>query len=83
VVRHAHASLVRVTVRVADGYVQAEIRDDGVGPGPGARPGGRGLVNLAHRAQTLGGHMTVAAGPEGKGTVLTWRVPMTVAQPAS
>jgi signal transduction histidine kinase len=83
VVRHAHASLVRVTVRVADGYVQAEILDDGVGPGRGARPGGRGLVNLAHRAQTLGGHMTVAPGPEGKGTLLTWRVPMTAAQPAS
>jgi signal transduction histidine kinase len=83
VVRHAHASLVRVTVRVADGYVQAEIIDDGVGPGPGARPGGRGLVNLAQRAQTLGGHMTVAAGPEGKGTMLTWRVPMTTAQPAT
>ena len=33
VVRHAHASRVHVTVRVADGYVQAEIVDDGVGPG--------------------------------------------------
>jgi signal transduction histidine kinase len=82
VVRHARASLVRITVRVADGYVQAEILDDGVGLGGGARPGGRGLANLAHRAQTLGGHMSVAAGPEGKGTVLTWRVPLTAASPA-
>ncbi len=83
VVRHAHASSVRVTVKVADGYVQAEIVDDGVGPGPGARPGGRGLGNLAHRAQARGGHMSVTGGPVGTGTVLTWRVPTAAAPPAT
>jgi signal transduction histidine kinase len=82
VARHARASLVRITVKVADGYVQAEIFDDGVGFVGGARPGGRGLANLAHRAETLGGQMSVTAGPEGKGTVLTWRVPMAPALPA-
>ena len=83
VVRHAHASSVRVTVKVADGYVQAEIVDDGVGPGPGARPGGRGLGNVAHRAQARGGHMSVTGGPVGTGTVLTWRVPTAAAPPAT
>jgi signal transduction histidine kinase len=83
VVRHAHAGQVRISVRVSDGYVQAEIFDDGVGPGPGTRPGGRGLANLAHRAETLGGQMSVTAGPGGKGTVLKWRVPMAPGETAS
>jgi signal transduction histidine kinase len=77
VVRHAEGSRVQITVRVADGQVQVEIFDDGVGPGRGARAGGRGLRNLAHRAETLGGQMSLDPGPEGKGTVLTWRVPLT------
>jgi signal transduction histidine kinase len=83
VVRHAKANRVQITVRVADGRVQAEIVDNGIGPGPGARPGGRGLGNLAQRAETLGGHMTLAAGPEGKGTVLSWGVPLTSSEPPS
>jgi signal transduction histidine kinase len=77
VVRHAHASRVHITVSVSTGWVLARIFDNGVGPGLGTRAGGRGLGNLAHRAETLGGHMSLDAGPEGKGTVLTWQVPLT------
>jgi signal transduction histidine kinase len=77
VVRHANASRVEITIKVASGQIEARISDDGTGPGEGARQGGRGLGNLAHRAETLGGHMRLDAGPEGKGTVLTWQVPLT------
>jgi signal transduction histidine kinase len=83
VVRHAKSSRVHITVRVSSGWVHARIFDNGVGPGAGARAGGRGLGNLAHRAETLGGHMSLDAGPEGQGTVLTWQVPLPPAPQAA
>jgi signal transduction histidine kinase len=76
VVRHAEAKRVDVTVTVASGQLVAEVHDDGVGLGPGSRPGGHGLVNLAHRAESLGGELILAAGPGGRGTTLIWRVPI-------
>jgi signal transduction histidine kinase len=80
VVRHAQATRVEIRVAVADSRVRAEVWDDGVGPGRGARPGGHGLTNLAHRAQSLGGHMSLESGPDGRGTLLMWEVPLTAAQ---
>jgi signal transduction histidine kinase len=76
VVRHAQATRVDVSVQVADGHVQAAVVDDGIGPGPGSRAGGRGLINLSHRAEALGGQMGISSGAEGRGTALTWRVPV-------
>jgi signal transduction histidine kinase len=76
VVRHANATRVDLSVVVASGQVVAEVRDDGVGIGSGSRPGGRGLANLAHRAETLGGELRLETGANGRGTVLTWRVPL-------
>jgi signal transduction histidine kinase len=76
VVRHAKANRVDVSVAVADGRVHAEILDDGVGPGDAMRAGGRGLANLSRRAEALGGQMTIAARPGGRGTQLTWQVPL-------
>lgn len=75
VVRHASAHRVDVEVRVNDGELHAEVSDDGVGPGDGSRPAGRGLINLAHRAEALGGSMDLTPGAGGRGTRLEWRVP--------
>jgi signal transduction histidine kinase len=75
-IRHAQATRVEVTIAVADGEVVAEVRDNGVGPGPADRPGGHGLANLMQRATSHGGTVSIAAGPDGRGSVLTWRVPL-------
>jgi signal transduction histidine kinase len=84
VVRHAQAERVDITVTVADARVRAEVWDDGIGPGRGSRAGGRGLANIAHRAQSLGGEMSLEAGPDGRGTLLVWQVPLTThTQPPS
>lgn len=50
------------------------VADNGVGIPPEGRPSG--LANMAERARTSGGDMH----PEGGGTVLVWRVPVTGAQ---
>jgi len=71
--RHAEASTVRVSVRVADGQLCVSIEDDGVGIDPSRARGG--VVNMGERAHDLGG--TFEAGPgEAGGTVVLWRVPL-------
>ena len=76
VVRHAGAHRVDITVTAAGGELRVEVGDDGIGPGPARRHGGLGLDNLAHRAETLGGGMSLAPGPGGAGTLLSWWAPL-------
>lgn len=74
VARHARATQVDVEVVVDGGEVLLQVTDDGVGPpGPDTRRG-KGLTNMAARAERLGGSLVLGAGPEG-GTRLEWRVP--------
>ncbi|WP_456249827.1 GAF domain-containing protein [Longispora urticae] len=71
VARHARAGRVAVTLRVAPDGLTLTVVDDGVG---GAVPRG-GLLNLAERAEGLGGGFEVAD-VEPTGTRLTWWVPV-------
>ena len=75
--RHAQASQVDVTVDVSpDGMLTVQVTDDGVGiPADGRRSG---LLNLASRAEKLGGELRFEpADPSASppGTSLEWRVP--------
>jgi signal transduction histidine kinase len=72
-VRHAEASSIDVEVRasVQDGVV-VRVTDDGRGL-RGASPRG-GLLNMAHRAEGLGGSCVVRDRPEG-GVEVLWQVP--------
>jgi signal transduction histidine kinase len=70
--KHSQASVVHVTVTVADGDVQLSISDDGVG---GADPAaGSGLIGLKDRVEAAYGTLTVDS-PPGKGTHLTVELP--------
>jgi signal transduction histidine kinase len=71
--KHAHASEVRVTAGIEDGWLELAIRDDGVG---GADPSrGSGLIGLQDRVSALGGMLAVHS-ERGAGTVLTARIPV-------
>ncbi len=73
VARHARASRVEVEDVFADD-VRLTVLDDGVGPPVADAPRGKGLANMAARAEKLGG--TFSLGPaEPTGTRLEWRVP--------
>jgi PAS domain S-box-containing protein len=74
VVRHAGASAVRVEVTVADGWLSVIVADDGCGLPASMQESG--LANLRRRATMVDGHMTTAPGPDGRGVVLSWRVPL-------
>jgi signal transduction histidine kinase len=72
VARHAKASQVDVAVRVHGKVFTVQVVDDGVGM---ARDAARsGLVNLAARAEKLGGSLRVSSSRAG-GTTLVWQVP--------
>jgi two-component system sensor histidine kinase DevS len=75
VARHACAHRVRVAISVGDEVVLT-VTDDGVGV-PEEVLGGRGLTNLANRAEKLDGTFDITAEPTG-GSRLTWRVPVGV-----
>ncbi|WP_229075573.1 GAF domain-containing sensor histidine kinase [Actinoplanes sp. DH11] len=74
VARHARATDVRVSVRVAGGELILQVRDDGVGMDPALARGG--VVNMGERAHDLGGAFEIGPGPDGGGTLVTWRVPL-------
>ncbi|WP_017579297.1 sensor histidine kinase [Nocardiopsis valliformis] len=85
VARHARATEVHVSVTVEETSVTGRpttltltVTDNGVGlPEEGRRSG---LRNLDQRARALGGGFSAGKG-EGGGTVLVWKVPVSVPDP--
>jgi signal transduction histidine kinase len=73
VARHAHASRVEVEVTAGDD-IRLRVADDGIGPPGDDATGGRGLRNMAARAERLGGSTELLPG-QPSGTTLIWRVP--------
>ena len=73
VARHAEATRARVSISVDRDQVTLVVVDDGRGV-PDHVVGGRGLGNLASRAQELGGTFELGRAPDG-GSRLEWRVP--------
>jgi signal transduction histidine kinase len=76
VVRHSGAHRVEVTIHAAHDLLLT-VHDDGRGPPPDDHRArrGRGLANLAARAQAHGGTFSFGPGSSG-GTSLQWRVPL-------
>ncbi|MFB9839315.1 DUF4118 domain-containing protein [Actinoallomurus acaciae] len=71
--KHAHATVVHVTLTVEDKVLHLSIRDDGVG---GAAPTrGSGLIGLTDRVEAAGGTITVSS-PKGVGTTLLVEIPV-------
>jgi len=76
VTRHAQATQVAVRLRAADGGVQLEVEDNGVGIDPAAHtaPSSLGLLGMHERVRTCGGSLHVTAvAPHG--TLVTALVP--------
>jgi signal transduction histidine kinase len=74
IVKHAHATEVRIQVKRTADQVLLTIRDNGRGFTPGttkseSERGGFGLTGMAERARVLGGEFTVQAAP-GRGAVV-------------
>jgi signal transduction histidine kinase len=73
IARHAHADRAQVVLTADGREVRLRVSDNGVGIPSGGRRSG--LLNMADRAEDLGGGFEVT-GPEGGGTALDWHVPL-------
>jgi signal transduction histidine kinase len=75
--KHARASVVEARLTTRNGVLRLAISDNGVGfaPGRGTEPGHGGLRNMAERAQSLGGRLSLESAP-GKGTSVVVEVPI-------
>jgi signal transduction histidine kinase len=80
IARHAHASVVEVTLCFAPDEITLGVRDNGIGfqvpesPAEMAATGHFGLLGIQERAELIGAHLVVESEP-GMGTVLTIRLP--------
>jgi signal transduction histidine kinase len=72
--KHAHASMIEVSLVEIAGELRLTVRDDGVGIAPQAGTG-MGLQMMRHRAKMIGASLRVAAG-EAKGTVVSCTLPL-------
>jgi signal transduction histidine kinase len=72
-VKHARASVVRVTVEQLRGTLRLSIRDDGVGGADLSR--GSGLIGLHDRVEAIGGTIVVDS-PVGEGTAVLVSLPL-------
>lgn len=70
VVRHAHASVCRLTLRSSDRYCELEVADDGRG---GPMVEGSGLKGMRERVEAIGGAVECDG---SRGTSLRVRVPV-------
>lgn len=75
---HAAAENVGVSIRRDGAWLIGEVSDDGVGfdRADGRAPGHLGLRLMAERAQLVGGDVIVVGGPEGRGTTVSWHLPL-------
>jgi signal transduction histidine kinase len=74
VVKHAHASSVKVTAIASNEHVTVEIEDDGVGFDAQARTEGFGLAGMRERAYLAGGTLRIDSGEQG--SVLRFALPV-------
>ncbi|HSK48891.1 MAG TPA: GAF domain-containing sensor histidine kinase, partial [Solirubrobacterales bacterium] len=75
VVKHSEARGATVSARLADGYAEVDVRDDGRGFDPESVDGGRGLTGMRERIELFGGEIEIKSAP-GRGTRISARVPV-------
>ena len=74
VARHAHASQVRIRLRLRGERLRLLVRDNGCGADE-ARPLGIGLRSMRERARCLGGHLSLAS-RAGAGWAIVLDIPL-------
>lgn len=69
-VKHAHAGIIRITLRTAEGSLSLSISDNGRGFNMSDISGrGNGLRNMRHRIESIGGACTITSAPASGTTI--------------
>jgi signal transduction histidine kinase len=74
VVRHSGCTHVDIDLKIAGGWLNVSVADDGKGFDPELLSEGNGLVSIKRRSRMLGGEVVVTSQP-GSGTIVRIRVP--------
>ena len=75
VLKHAHATNVKIELSTLENQVVLAVRDDGAGFDPSRARGGRwGMTTMRERAETAGGQLSVDSAT-GQGTCVRVKVP--------
>jgi signal transduction histidine kinase len=72
VAKHSRAEHATVAAHLANGTLQVQVRDDGVG---GAQPDSSGLLGLRDRLAALDGRLSIES-PAGGGTLIGAVIPL-------
>ncbi len=75
IARHSASNEVDIRLRLAGGWLELDLIDNGRGFDPAGVRRGHGLASMAQRAGQLGGTLAVEAAP-AKGAALQLRVPL-------
>jgi len=83
VARHSNASRVELRLRERAGEILLEVRDDGSGITTAQidDPSSLGLIGIRERAHLAGGSVEFE-GVEGRGTIVSLRIPLPAASPS-
>lgn len=75
-VRHGNPSMIEISIAPhPDGSIGIRVIDDGGGLTTNGRPGGFGIIGMQERVAALGGVLDVANRPDGRGVVVSARIP--------
>jgi PAS domain S-box-containing protein len=74
-VRHSDAEIIELSLKVLDGHVELEVRDDGKGMVREPAGSGMGLMTMRRRAEMIDAEFSIQASPGG-GTQVRCRVPL-------
>jgi two-component system sensor histidine kinase UhpB len=74
--RHSGAGVIDVELQARPGGLRISVVDDGVGLPERIRSGASGLHVMRSRAATIGGHLAVGPGRDGRGTCVALDVPL-------
>jgi PAS domain S-box-containing protein len=76
--KHAHASGVRVSLRVTEKEIKLRIEDDGKGVAPERlqQPSSHGILGMRERLLQFGGQLSVEPGARGRGTRVNATLPL-------
>lgn len=74
IVKHARATHVSLTLRLAAGHILLRIKDNGIGFDSSQVKKGLGIANIHNRAELFGGHVRLASSP-GNGCEINVSLP--------